>query len=273
MSKWLKTTKKNHHQQRRHQQKEGRKKKSTSMLQRKMEDLLPAHLVSCWRDCAHHQDCVSPLAHSLPAVELRRSGVFICLYERGSSIYRVNGTGKLKKTANTYTYTHLHTHTHTQKRKKTTPMLSRSPSRTVKWTWSYVEDDCGGYGGLRGVMVVGGTRGRLCQIVTTRGRAARWASSESYFLHITCPWRCSRSPVVAVLIFFFFLSSLLTHNSCSRFSTSWKKWDVRWGEVLVFFFFGFFCHSLLLLLLSPALSALEIPVSFVSKSPDFVQNP
>lgn len=77
------------------------------MLQRKMEDLLPAHLVSCWRDCAHHQDCVSPLARSLPAVEPRRSGVFICLYERGSSIYRVNGTGKLKKQP-TLTPTHTH---------------------------------------------------------------------------------------------------------------------------------------------------------------------
>lgn len=63
---------------------------SKSMLQRKIEDFLPAHPVYYFRDCVHQQDCVSPLAKPLPVVEQSSGGVFICLYERGSSIYRVN---------------------------------------------------------------------------------------------------------------------------------------------------------------------------------------
>lgn len=60
------------------------------MLQRKIEDFLPAHPVYYFRDCVHRQDYVSPLAKPLPVVEQSSGGVFICLYERGSSIYRVN---------------------------------------------------------------------------------------------------------------------------------------------------------------------------------------
>lgn len=54
------------------------------MLQRKIEEL-PAHPVSYTRDCVHRQDYMS-----LPVVEQSSGGVFICLYKRGSSIYRVN---------------------------------------------------------------------------------------------------------------------------------------------------------------------------------------
>lgn len=60
------------------------------MLQRKIEEFLPALLVYYVRDFVHRQDYMSPLGKPLAAVEQSSGGVFICLYKRGSSIYRVN---------------------------------------------------------------------------------------------------------------------------------------------------------------------------------------
>lgn len=89
------------------------------MLQREIEDFLPAHPVNYFRDCVHRQDYVSPLAKPLCGGAEQQWCIYMFVWERGSSIYRVNWSFK------------------------TTLILSCSPGRTVRgdsslsrgWLW------------------------------------------------------------------------------------------------------------------------------------------
>lgn len=83
---------------RKHQKQKNHLQKSPNLCYReRLKIFLPAHPVYYFRDCVHQQDYVSPTAKPLPVMEQSSGGVFICLYERGSSIYRVNWTGKTNK--------------------------------------------------------------------------------------------------------------------------------------------------------------------------------
>lgn len=90
------------------------------MLQRKIEDFLPAHPVYYFRDCVHRQDYVS--RQSLFLWWSRAAVVYLYVCMREDHLY-IELIEQEKPT-----------HTHTQKSTKTTLMLLCPPSRTVKRT-------------------------------------------------------------------------------------------------------------------------------------------